>query len=120
MAANPVEFANFAEKRRARCPFVARAKATDVVSGMQIDGLTTHLSVGGCCTLTRRAPLSQGTKILLEITKDGVSLRTHAFVVYNLKDQFMGLCFVEMPPGQAAILAGWMKAAMPSLSRRVL
>ena len=109
-----MEFANFAEKRRTRCPFVARAKATDVVSGIQIDGLTIHLSEGGCCILTRRAPFSQGTKILLEITKDGVSLRTNAFVVYNLKDQFMGLCFVEMPPGQAAILAGWMKAAMPS------
>src|SRR6266852_2978685 len=38
-------------------------------------------------------------------------------VVYNLKDQLMGLCFVEMPPSQAAILAGWMKAAMPFLSR---
>jgi hypothetical protein len=104
-------------RRVGRCPFVARAKATDLVSEMQLDGLTTHLSEGGCCIMTRRAPFSQGTKILLEITKDGVSLRTHAFVVYNLKDQFMGLCFVEMPPSQAAILAGWLKGAPPSLSR---
>ena len=104
-------------RRVARCPFVARAKATDAVSGMQLDGLTTHLSEGGCCLMTRRAPFSQGTPILLEITKDGVSLRTQAFVVYNLKDQFMGLCFVEMPSSQAAILAGWMKGAMSSLSR---
>jgi hypothetical protein len=116
-----VESETFTQTRRGvRCPFVARAKATDVVSGKQVDGLTTHLGEGGCCILTRRAPFSQGTKILLEITKDGVSLRTHAFVVYNLKDQLMGLCFVEMPPSQTAILLGWMKAAMPSLSRRVL
>ncbi len=107
-------------RRVARCPFVARAKATDEVSGMQLDGLTTHLSEGGCCVLTRRAPFSQGTPIVLEITKDGVSLRTHAFVVYNRKDQFMGLCFVEMQPNQAAILTGWMKAAMPPLSRYAL
>jgi PilZ domain len=113
-----VESETFTQTRRtARCPFLARAKATDVVSGMQIDGLTTHLNGGGCCILTRRAPFPQGTRILLEITKGGVSLRTHAFVVYNLKDQFTGLCFVEMPPSQVAILAGWMKAAMPSLSR---
>jgi hypothetical protein len=116
-----VESETFTQTRRAaRCPFVASAKATDVVSGMQVDGLTMHLSEGGCCILTRRAPFSQGTRILLEISKDGVSLRTHAFVVYNLEDQFMGLCFVEMPPSQAAILADWIKAAMPSLSRSVL
>ncbi|HWW18391.1 MAG TPA: PilZ domain-containing protein [Candidatus Saccharimonadales bacterium] len=102
------------QKRRVvRCPFVARAKATDVVSGMQLDGLTTHLSPSGCCIVTRKAPFSQGTRVLVEITKNGVSLRTHAFVVYSLKDQFMGLCFVEMPPGQAVILAAWMKAATP-------
>ena len=107
----------FTQARRPRYSFVARAKATDVASGKQIEGLTTHLSDSGCCILTRRAPFSQGTKILLEITRDGVSLRTLAFVVYNLKDLFMGLCFVEMTPNQVAILAGWMKTAMPSLSR---
>jgi len=107
----------FTQTRRPRYSFVARAKATDVMSGKQIDGLTTHLGESGCCILTRRTPFSQGTKILLEITKDGVSLRTHAFVVYNLKDLFMGLYFVEMPPDQVAILAGWMKAARPSISR---
>jgi len=113
-----VKSETFAQTRRTnRCPFVARAKATDVVSGMQIDGLTTHVSEGGCCILTRKAPFSQGTRILLEITKDSVLFRTHAFVVYNLKDQFMGLCFVEMPPREEAILAGWMKAAMRSLCR---
>jgi hypothetical protein len=114
----PLESDTFTQTRRARYPFVARAKATDVVSGMQIDGLTTHFNGGGCCIVTRRAAFSQGTRILLEITKDGVSLRTHAFVVYNLKDQFMGLCFVEMPPSQAAILAGWMKASIPPLNSR--
>jgi hypothetical protein len=104
----------FNQRRRVvRCPFVARARATDVVSGMQLDGLTTHLSPSGCCIVTRRAPFSQGTRILVEITKGGISLRTHAFVVYNLKDQFMGVCFVEMPPGEAVILAEWLNAAMP-------
>lgn len=96
---------------------MARAKATDELSGVQLEGLTTHLSEGGCCIMTRRALFSQGTPILLEITKDGVSMRTHAFVAYNLKNQFVGLCFLKMPPSQEAILAGWLQAAMPSPSR---
>jgi hypothetical protein len=97
--------------RAPRYPFVARIKATDTISGMQLEGLTTDLSEGGCRISTRKGPFSEGTRILLEITKNGVSLLTIATVVYNLKDQFMGICFAEMPPDQAAILAGWIKAA---------
>jgi len=98
-------------KRAPRYPFVARIKATDTISGMKLEGLTTDLSEGGCRISTRRGPFSEGTRILLEITKNDVSLLTNATVVYNLKDQFMGICFEEMPPDQAAILAGWIKAA---------
>jgi hypothetical protein len=94
--------------------FVAPVMATDVDSGKQIHGLTMDLSEGGCCILTRRAPFSEGTRIRLEITKGGVSLSTNATVVYNLKDQFMGLRFEEMTPDQVAIVAGWLKAAVPS------
>ncbi len=97
--------------RAPRYAFVATVKATDLHSGMRIQGLTTNLSDGGCCVATRKGPFSAGTHILLEITKNGVSLLTKATVVYNLKDQFMGICFEEMPPDQAAILAGWIKAA---------
>jgi hypothetical protein len=115
----PLESDTFTHTRRPRYPFVARAKATDVVSGMQLVGLTTHLSEGGCGIMARRAPFSHDTRILLELTKDGVSLRTHATVIYNLKDQFMGLCFVEMPPDQAAILTGWIKAATAPVNPRL-
>jgi len=102
--------------RAPRYPFVARIKATDTISGMQLQGLTTDLSEGGCRVSTRRGPFSEGTRILLEITKNGVSLLTIATVVYNLKDQFMGICFAEMPPDQAAILAGWIKAATAAVN----
>jgi hypothetical protein len=101
----------FTPTRRARYPFVAAVKATDVVSGMQLIGLTTDLSEGGCRISTRKGPFSEDTKIMLEITKNGVSLVTNATVVYNLKDQFMGICFEEMPPDQATILADWIRAA---------
>jgi PilZ domain-containing protein len=104
-------FDTFTPKRRPRYPFVATVKATDVISGMQIVGLTTDLSEGGCRVSTRKGPFSEGTRILLEITKNGVSLLTKATVVYNLKDQFMGICFEEMLPDQAAILATWIKTA---------
>jgi hypothetical protein len=106
-------------KRAPRYPFVARIKATDTISGMQLEGLTTDLSEGGCRISTRKGPFSEGTGILLEITKNGVSLLTHATVVYNLKDKFMGICFEEMPPDQAAILAGWIKAATAPVNPRL-
>src|SRR5712664_1054945 len=109
----------FAQTRRARYPFVAIAKATDAVSGMQLVGLTTDLSEGGCRVSTRKGPFSEGTRILLEITKNGVSLLTNATVIYNLKDQFMGICFEEMPPEQATILAGWIKAATAPANPRL-
>lgn len=110
----------FTPTRPARYPFVATVKATDAVSGMQLVGLTTDLSEGGCRMSTRKGPFSEGTRILLEITKNGVSLLTKATVVYNLKDQFMGICFEEIPPDQAGILAGWIKAASVQASPRLI
>lgn len=109
----------FTPTRRPRYPFVAKVRATDVISGMQLVGLTTDLSEGGCRMSTRKGPFSEGTRILLEITRNQVSLVTHATVVYNLRDQFMGICFEEMPAQQAAILADWIKAAALSLSSPV-
>src|SRR5712671_7055092 len=108
----------FSPTRRARYPFVATVKATDLVSGMQLVGLTTDLSEGGCRISTRKGPFSEGTRILLEITKNGVSLLTNATVVYNLKDQFMGICFEEMPPEQATILAGWIETTTVQVNPR--
>ena len=85
---------------------------------MQLEGLTSDLSEGGCCILTRRGPITPGTRVLLEIVKNGVSLRTNATVIYNLKDQIMGVCFAELPPDQAAILSGWIKAATVPVNSR--
>jgi hypothetical protein len=110
---------SFTPTRRPRYPFVATVKATDVISGMQLVGLTTDLSEGGCRMSTRKGPFSEGTRILLEITKNDVSLLTNATVVYNLKDKFMGISFEEMPPDQAAILAGWIKAATVQANSRL-
>jgi hypothetical protein len=109
----------FAQTRRPRYPFVATVKATDAISGMHLIGLTTDLSEGGCRMSTRKGPFSVGTQILLEITKNGVSLLTNATVVYNLKDQFMGICFEEMAPEQAAIVAGWIRAAAALVNPRL-
>jgi hypothetical protein len=103
-----------AGRRTGRYLFVATVMATGVDSEKQIHGLTMNLSEGGCCILTRRAPFSEGSRIRLEITKNGVSFFTNATVVYSLKDQFMGLRFEEMTPDQAAIIASWLKAAVPA------
>jgi hypothetical protein len=84
---------------------------TDVISGMKAEGLTTDLSEGGCCVMMRRGPFSPGTRVLLEIVKDRVTLSTEATVVYNLKEQVLGLSFCEMEGEQAAILSTWIAAA---------
>ena len=65
---------------RARYPFVATVRATDLESRVRLDGLTTDLSEGGCCVLTRE-PYSRVTRILLEIMKNGVSLLTRCSCV---------------------------------------
>ena len=105
-------------QRSIRYLFIAKFKATDTISEMQIEGLTTDLSEGGCGLVTRKGPFSPGTQVLLEITKGDVSLVTHATVIYNLKDQLMGLCFGEMAAQQKAILASWISAASPQLDAR--
>jgi len=105
-------------QRSIRYLFIAKFKATDTISEMQIEGLTTDLSEGGCGVVTKKGPFSAGTQVLLEITKAGVSLVTHATVIYNLKDQLMGLCFAEMPPEQKATLTSWIQAASPQIDAR--
>lgn len=102
-----------AQRRPERYLFLARFKATDTISGMQIEGLTTDLSEGGCCVMTRKGPFSPGTQILLEIAKNETLLSVNATVIYNLKDQIMGLCFAEMSADQKATVAAWIKAAIP-------
>ena len=105
-------------QRSIRYLFIAKFKATDTISEMQIEGLTTDLSEGGCGLVTRKGPFSPGTPVLLEITKGDVSLVTQATVIYNLKDQLMGLCFAEMAPEQKKTLANWISAASPQLDVR--
>jgi PilZ domain-containing protein len=85
---------------------------------MQVEGLTADLSEGGCCVMARRMPFSPGTPIRLEITKDGASLQTDATVIYNLKDQIIGVRFPEMAAPEAAVLAKWIKAASAPRSSR--
>ena len=105
-----------APQRSTRYLFVAKFKATDVISGKQIEGLTTDLSEGGCCVLARRAPYSPGTQIRVEISKNNLTLHADATVIYNLKDQIMGLQFGSMNAEGEAILRNWIKAATPSLA----
>ena len=104
-------------QRSPRYLFIARFKATDAISGMQVEGLTTDLSEGGCCLLTRKGQFSAGTPLLLEISKGGVSFSVNATVVYNLRDQIIGVSFAEMTAEQEAIHAAWIKSARPAMER---
>lgn len=103
-------------KRLARYPFVAMVKATDLASGTHLNGITTDLSGGGCCVVTRE-PFSRGIQILLEITKKGISFVTRATVAYSLPGQAMGLAFQEIAPNQMSILGDWLNDVIPTMRR---
>jgi len=61
------------------------------------------------------APFSEGRADFdCKLQRVAFHYLTDATVIYNLKDQFMGLRFEEMPSDQAAIVADWLKAAVPS------
>ena len=104
--------------RPARYPFVAEVRATDLASGTQIYGETEDLSIGGCCIRTRE-PLPRGSSILLEIKKDGILFVTRATVAYILAAEAMGVIFLNVPSEQMPILAGWLRAAIPTIRRKV-
>jgi hypothetical protein len=103
-------------KRPARYPFVAKVKGTDLASGTQFHGITTDLSEGGCCVVTRE-PFSRGTQILLEITKGRIALATRATVAYCLEGKGMGIVFRDMPSDQITVLVSWLKETIPTMRR---
>jgi hypothetical protein len=56
-------------------------------------------------------------QILLEITKDGIALVTGATVASFLEGKGMGVVFRDMAPEHIAVLASWLKKAIPTMRR---
>jgi PilZ domain len=100
------------KQRAARYPFTAKAAIQESSTGTRAIGLTTDLSEGGCCVRATEV-YPRGTKIELEIVKEGESLNAPATVAFGLPPNVMGLTFGEMSEKNRAILARWIENAIP-------
>jgi hypothetical protein len=96
-------------KKRAvrRCPFVASAEVTELVTNTRISARTSELGVGGCYIETLN-PFADGTIVELHIVRDQGVFESKAKVVYSHRNFGMGLAFVETPAKQRAVLEDWL------------
>jgi PilZ domain len=104
------------KRRAARYPFTARTAIQELSSKTRATGLTTDLSEGGCCVRSTEI-FARGTKIELEIVKEGTSLNTPATVAFGLSPNVMGLTFGEMSDENRGVLIRWLEEAIPKMSR---
>jgi len=104
------------KRRAARYPFTASATIQEVSADKNVTGVTTDLSEGGCCVRSTEIFL-RGTKIALEIVKDGIAMSTPAIVAFGLPPNVMGLTFGELSPENRTILGRWLQNAIPKMSR---
>lgn len=77
--------------------------------------ITRDLSAGGCFVETA-LPSSKGSRMRLRITHRGQDFTAVARVTENVRPDGMGLEFVEIEPGDRAILEKWLADEKPAQS----
>ena len=97
-----------------RCPFVASAQVTELVSGTQISARTSELGLGGCY-VDALNPFPEGTVVGLRILRDQGIFETKARVAYCDPTFGMGLAFTEMTPDQRSVLEAWLTEIVSQL-----
>ena len=102
--------ARFPERRAApRYAFDARLEIIDPVEQKQIAGRVTVLSQKGCFGRTH-TPMPKRAVVQVQIQKDESIFETWARATPNHPDADTGvvLVFMDTPPEQAKVLAGWL------------
>jgi hypothetical protein len=95
------------ERSVQRCPFVASAEVTELVSNTKLSARTSELGVGGCY-IDALNPFPEGSLVQVRIVRDDGAFETKAKVVYVHNGFGMGLAFTDMPPDQRSILETWL------------
>jgi hypothetical protein len=96
------------ERRRAtRYNFGAVAEVTDLASQRYLVALTRDLSLSGCFIKTT-TPLTEGTRVNVRITSSGAEFSATGKVSRNVTTEGMGIEFIEITPGEQAILQKWL------------
>jgi hypothetical protein len=109
------------EKRTCpRYPFSPEVDVVDIQSVMRLRARLADISRNGCYVDTIN-PFAKGSLVTLTITRDNLSFKTQAKVVYSNSGMGMGLLFTTAEPHQLQVLGKWLSelsggiAAVPSL-----
>jgi hypothetical protein len=98
-----------------RCPLVASAQVTELLSATLLSARTSEIGIGGCY-IDALNPFPEGSLVSLRIIRDQGVFETKAKVVYCDPSFGMGLAFTEMTPDQRSLLEDWLAAIVSQLS----
>jgi hypothetical protein len=105
------------ERRRSpRYPFCAAAELTASTSGARLNACTSNLGFNGCYLDTIN-PLSLGTIINIQITHQGQAFVAGGVVAHLQPNVGMGVEFIALESGCAALLETWLREAAPVEAR---
>jgi hypothetical protein len=98
---------NFNERRNSgRGSFIVNAALVDLNSNSRLAARSADINRGGCYIDTLN-PLPAGTTVTLRLTKENLSFRANAEVVYVQIGNGMGLAFTAAEAEQMRILDQW-------------
>jgi len=100
--ANPVE-----KRTCPRYPFSPEVEVVDVQSVMRLRARLADISRNGCYVDTIN-PFAKDSAVTLTITRDNLSFKTNAKVVYSNVGMGMGLLFTTAEPHQLHVLGKWL------------
>jgi len=97
------------EKRSCpRYPFSPAVEVFDIQSDTRLRARLADISRNGCYVDTIN-PFAKGSAVTLTITRDILSFKTHAKVVYSKLGMGMGLLFTTAEPDQLQVLGKWLE-----------
>jgi len=91
-----------------RYPFSPEVEVVDVQSVTRLRATLSDISRNGCCVDTIN-PLAKDSAVTLTITRDNLSFKTQAKVVYSNVGMGMGLLFTTAEPHQLQVLGKWLR-----------
>jgi hypothetical protein len=97
-------------RRSPRYPFYAAAELTESTSGARLGACTSNLGSNGCYLDTIK-PLPLGTIISIQITHQGQVFAAGGVVAHLQPNVGMGVEFIALESGGAALLETWLREA---------
>jgi len=92
-----------------RYPFAADAELIDMENGVQVSGVTSDISLGGCFVCTSKS-LPQNTRARLRLTRKGEVLDTIVVVRIVKPRVGLGIEFFDLESPNDRILNAWISS----------